>query len=47
MPGLSPFRSRVFKGCLGEEACEQLRRMLKIEPTHRGAREFLKRIEKE
>jgi len=30
-----------------KKACEQLRDILKIEPTHRGAHEFLKRIEKE
>ena len=30
-----------------QKACEQLRKILEIDPTHRGAHEFLKRIEKE
>jgi len=30
-----------------QRACKQLRGILEIDPTHRGAHEFLKRIEKE
>jgi len=30
-----------------KKACKQLRKILEIDPTHRRAREFLKRIEKE
>jgi len=30
-----------------QKACNQLRKILEINPTHRGAHEFLKRIEKE
>jgi len=30
-----------------QKACEQLRRILEINPTNRGAREFLERIERE
>ena len=30
-----------------QKACGQLRKILELEPTHRRAREFLERIEKE
>jgi len=30
-----------------QRACKQLRKILEIDPAHRGAHEFLKRIEKE
>jgi len=30
-----------------QKACNQLREILEINPAHRGAHEFLKRIEKE
>ena len=30
-----------------QKACEQLRKILEIDPSHRGAREFLERIDKE
>jgi len=30
-----------------QKACEQLRKILDIDPTHKRAREFLKRIERE
>jgi hypothetical protein len=30
-----------------QKACEQLRKILEIDPSHTGAREFLERIEKQ
>jgi hypothetical protein len=30
-----------------QRACKQLRSILEIDPAHRGAHEFLKRIQKE